>query len=544
MKITLFILSRDKDKFLNSIKARHPKAEIDYLIASELKEKSLSQIINKLRETSCDCFIICCDDLEAQRYLLAIELITLFAKTKWRLIIDRKGKRIKQSRLNVSVKILRFFLECTIGLIIVGLTCVNLFLLYYIKYINLKFSSKQEKLIQESNPPKERKIAFLRTTPAFSVKVGGSVTHIAGFTTGIWDMGYELIFISNDKMSGIDEKKTPIYIIPPIRWGIVPEWQEVIYNYKYIHKSKKILKKEEPCFLYQRYSAFNCSGMILSRLLKIPLILEFNSSEVWKGKYWKEWRFLWLLKLFEKTNLLYADLIIVVSESLKKELINIGIASDKIVVNPNGVNPKDFQPGINAQEIRKRYRLRDKIVVGFTGSFSFWHGIPTLSDAIKYVIAKNKNIHFLLIGDGPLSPMIIEKVNEQGMGDYVTFTGIIAHGDVPKYLSTCDILVSPHNPQVDGREFFGSPTKLFEYMAMEKGIVASKLGQIGEVLKHNHNAILVEPGNVNQLAEGILKLAGDKELREKLGRRAREDVIENYTWKKNAERVIKAVREL
>ena len=81
-------------------------------------------------------------------------------------------------------------------------------------------------------------------------------------------------------------------------------------------------------------------------------------------------------------------------------------------------------------------------------------------------------------------------------------------------------------------------------MAMGKGIVASNLDQIGEVLKHNHNAILVEPGNVDQLVEGIFKLVEDKDLRERLGKQAREDVIRNYTWEKNAERVMKAVEGL
>ena len=55
---------------------------------------------------------------------------------------------------------------------------------------------------------------------------------------------------------------------------------------------------------------------------------------------------------------------------------------------------------------------------------------------------------------------------------------------VPSLLDACDILVSPHVPLDAGAEFFGSPTKLFEYMAMGKGIVASRLGQIGEVLQH------------------------------------------------------------
>jgi len=182
----------------------------------------------------------------------------------------------------------------------------------------------------------------------------------------------------------------------------------------------------------------------------------------------------------------------------------------------------------------------DKVVVGFTGTFGEWHGIPQLTEAIDKILkyALSMNTHFLLIGDGKFKPEAESQIRHY---ENVTFTGVVPYSDIQHYLAICDILVSPHNPQVDGKEFFGSPTKVFEYMAMGKGIVASDLGQIGEVLKHNYSAILVEPGNVNQLVEAILKLVEDKELREQLGKRAREDVVANYTWEKNAERVMKAL---
>jgi glycosyltransferase involved in cell wall biosynthesis len=75
-------------------------------------------------------------------------------------------------------------------------------------------------------------------------------------------------------------------------------------------------------------------------------------------------------------------------------------------------------------------------------------------------------------------------------------------------------------------------------MAMGKAIVASRLGQIGEVLVDNENALLVEPGNARELAAAILRLSGSRELRERLGAAARHAAIERHTWKQNAQRVI------
>jgi glycosyltransferase involved in cell wall biosynthesis len=118
----------------------------------------------------------------------------------------------------------------------------------------------------------------------------------------------------------------------------------------------------------------------------------------------------------------------------------------------------------------------------------------------------------------------------------------VEHGRVPALLDGCDVLVSPHVPLEDGSDFFGSPTKLFEYMAMGKGIVASRLGQIGDVLKDRETALLVEPGSIAELSEAIMRLTSSPQLREQLGGAARREAIAIHTWAHNAQRVLDAYR--
>jgi len=115
----------------------------------------------------------------------------------------------------------------------------------------------------------------------------------------------------------------------------------------------------------------------------------------------------------------------------------------------------------------------------------------------------------------------------------VTFVGVIKHEQAPAYLNTCVILVSPHEDMADGSPFFGSPTKLFEYMAMGKGIIASRVGQLREILQHKTDAILVEPKDPKDLARGIVCLINDLELRDSLGKAAQEKVLARYTWEQN-----------
>ncbi|HSB33189.1 MAG TPA: glycosyltransferase, partial [Nitrospirota bacterium] len=123
-------------------------------------------------------------------------------------------------------------------------------------------------------------------------------------------------------------------------------------------------------------------------------------------------------------------------------------------------------------------------------------------------------------------------------------TGRIPQEEGPAHLAACDILASPHVPNPDGTPFFGSPTKLFEYMAMGKGIVASDLDQIGEILKHEKTAWMVRPGDPESLMLGMKMLVDHPELRDRLGKAAREEVVAKYTWKEHTRKIIERLQDV
>ena len=135
-------------------------------------------------------------------------------------------------------------------------------------------------------------------------------------------------------------------------------------------------------------------------------------------------------------------------------------------------------------------------------------------------------------------PSVKEVINNGGYANNVIFAGLIPQNEGPMYMGACDILLSPHIKNPDGSKFFGSPTKLFEYMAMGKPIIASDLDQIGDILEHKETAYLVEPGNIEQLTNAINILLEDAKLRDEMGKKARLEILEKYIWNKNIERLI------
>ena len=397
----------------------------------------------------------------------------------------------------------------------------------------------------------DQKIVYLRTDNFRGLQQGGSFTHFRGVVKGFDKLGYKINYIGSEeiKVIGLDFPKT---IIPYSKRFNLPEIPEIYYNWRFIPKAYKIIKTLRQAqgilFIYQRHSIFNVCGAILSQLTGTPLILEYNGSEPWVRQKWGGLLiFRKLCYFMENFSLKRAKIITVVSKPMKEELIKRNIPESKILVNYNGVDTEEFNPNIDSSEIRKRYNLEDKIVIGAVSTFGAWHGMPILAKAIKSIINKIQDtrykIHFLFIGDGVQRPECERIIKESRIENHVTFTGTIPYDEVPKYLAACDILVSPHVPNPDGTPFFGSPTKLFEYMAMGKGIVASNLAQIGEVLEHKKTAWLVKPGDVKDLADGILRLAQDKKLREELGKNARQKAIKNYTWEENVKRLIKVFEQ-
>jgi glycosyltransferase involved in cell wall biosynthesis len=276
---------------------------------------------------------------------------------------------------------------------------------------------------------------------------------------------------------------------------------------------------------------------LLKRELGIPFLLQVEGSEVWVKKNWGKTYFTKALEWSEEIQFEQADAIIVVSSVLKSQLIGLGVPPEKITVVPNGVDAEKYSPDISGENIRKKFGLEEKFVIGYAGTFGYWHGITVLANSVKKIVGEIPNAHFLLIGDGVLRGEVEAILRRDSVERAVTITGMMPSADVPEYLAACNALVisAINNPDVP---FFQSPIKLFEYMAMQKPVIASRVGQIQEVIEDGVNGLLVEENNPAELAEKICQLARDPALCERLSKAARRDAVEKYAWQENARAVI------
>jgi len=371
--------------------------------------------------------------------------------------------------------------------------------------------------------------------------------HVAGVLGGVRQLGLATTIVSTDGLPRIADPNAAVDIVEPGGlFEVFPEVARLVNGWRFVLVARSRLRHVQNALLYQRHSLLDASGVVLAALRRTRIVLEYNGSFTWVNRNWGGRTVLSeLTDLWERAALRAADLVVVVSEALADAAVPVCGGRERIFVNPNGVDVALYDSAryeAAAQDVRCRLGIAPgEVLVGFVGTFGPWHGAEVLAAAIKHVLAQAPSVRFVFIGDGARLPEVRHIVERDGVGDAVVFTGLLPQMGTPVYMAACDVLASPHVPNPDGTRFFGSPTKLFEYMAMSRGIVASALEQISEILSHDVDALLVPPGDPKALADALVALARDPEKRRRLGENARRKVAESFTWRANVERVLTAL---
>ena len=318
--------------------------------------------------------------------------------------------------------------------------------------------------------------------------------------------------------------------------------RKISYNIQLYQEGSRILGKEKPSILYERISYSNFGGLLLANKYNIPYVLEINAPMLYeRGRHHSYFSRLIEkkieMKLFNK-----AVKIIVVSTPLRDYLSSLGVPEKKITVIPNGADGELFNNKISGMEIKKKYNLDNKNVVCYSGSLDQqWQGIEDILLSANIINSIDIPVQFLIIGDISDQEKLISNAPEN-----VIFTDAVKHSEVPKYLAAADILLAPYKLESDFKDigYYNSPIKIFEYMAMGKAIITSNIGQILEVIEHNKTGLLIEPGNYKELANNIQLLLENKTLRGELGSNARNEFEKNYTWEKNARKIMSVFNEI
>ena len=393
--------------------------------------------------------------------------------------------------------------------------------------------------------------------------VGGSVGHTSGVVDTFARMGMAPHVFACTRPVGIREECGFTAVPIPVTSCYPNELNTHRYSRRFTRRVSRELRRRRPAFLYQRYVLNDMSGVRLSGRLGLPLVLEYNGSEVWVQKNWGRPILLaGLSQAMEDVVLRNADLVVTVSGALEDELHSRGLPAERVLFYPNCVDAAEFDPNRFDESSRQRVRrdlglLGGSLVATFVGTFGAWHGAEVFAEATRLLPDEigGRRVQCLFVGDGQAAVRVRQILDSELRSSKAVMAGARPQAEAPSILASSDILVSPHVPNQDGSAFFGSPTKLFEYMAMAKPIVASDLDQIGSILRGwtpatdepvgDPLAILVRPGDAPALAESLVTAFRLSPLQKaELGARARAQVLRAFRWEDCVEAVVQRLEVL
>ena len=530
-------------------------ADLDVAVLSEMRRSTPLGLIGSLRRIRAQQGFVLVEDGGASPLLPVLKFLVSLTRCRTLAVLDSSLNTVPFGRWRGRLELPALGWATIVGLWS-ALRC-------YLELRMLAGTSPQRR--RRSGAP--RRAAFLRTNLWFGLKAGGSVGHIAGVVNGLARRCDHVDVLTPDPLPMLEAGASVTLIPGPRQHGYPYELNYYSYHRRFVSRAAGILEQSRPDFLYHRLSLGSYAGLALARRLDVPLVLEYNGSEVWVAQHWgSPLRFPRLARLAEDIPLAAADLVTTVSQVLGDELLSRGVAPERIVVHPNGVDPRLFDPSRfsnrDRQDVRARYGLQpEQIVCTFIGTFGRWHGVTLLARAIRELVATDpgwltaRKVRFMLVGDGLYMKEVREALDGEASA-FAVLTGLVPQAEAAGYLAASDILLSPHVPNQDGSRFFGSPTKLFEYMAMGKAIVASDLEQIGEVLRpgmratalsatpSDETAVLTTPGDAGEVMAGVRFLVEHPEVRARLGANARQRVLEAFTWEHNVAAFLTRLGEL
>ena len=277
--------------------------------------------------------------------------------------------------------------------------------------------------------------------------------------------------------------------------------------------------------VYERHALFAFAAMEYARESGIPGLLEVNAPLVEEQRRHRVLVHEDLAESAATRAFEAARVLLPVSEALARWLHERGSSEDRLEVVPNGVDVARF---VAARPVE---RGAGGVTAGFVGGLRPWHGLADLAAIWARVRREARHAQLVVVGDGPGRGDLERDLAARGVRDSVRFTGGVPPSDVPAWLAMMDIAVAPYpvTTDLDGGFYF-SPLKIFEYMAAGRAVVASRVGQIGQLLTHGETGWLHEPGDIEAAARGILTLASDRALRERLGNAGRRWVARHRSW--------------
>ena len=231
----------------------------------------------------------------------------------------------------------------------------------------------------------------------------------------------------------------------------------------------------------------------------------------------------------EARALAAADGVTTLSAAMREELISRGVAAERIVVVPNGIDPDEFTPTPPDPNLRRRYGLEGRWVFGYVSNMDHAReGQELLIEAAARLVRAGRPVTCLLVGDGSRRVALEAQAAATGIPGAVVFTGRVPHAEVAAHYALLDAFVVPRLPDRAAR--FTTPLKPYEAMAMGRPLVVADLPALTEIAAPGERGLAFAHGDVADLVATLERLIDRPHIASRIGAAGREWVLAERTW--------------
>ncbi len=348
--------------------------------------------------------------------------------------------------------------------------------------------------------------------------------------------GHKLTWItpSREKGKEVQEKSfkgVKIYTIPRPLASLLPLkiFNLILYLIKEYRLLTAIFKKEKYDIIQVKNEVFDgLLALLIGKKYNIPFVFQY-SSPVMQGYENPKYHILGKIhditsvRIMNKANLVLTTS----SERMGRYLVEKGVPKSKIMATSNHVNTDLFSPEVSKRESLNKYSNELQIVL-YVGTMDKRRGLDILVKSFARVRKKVPDVILIMVGDGTDKTNLEKLAHDLDIQNHVIFTGEVPYFEVPSFIATADIAISPIPP----KWYFviSSPLKLIEYMSVAKPVVANEeIPEHKEVLEESGGGICV-PFTPEAFAEAMIELINNPEKAAEMGRRGREWVVNNRSY--------------
>ncbi len=384
----------------------------------------------------------------------------------------------------------------------------------------------------------KKKIKVLNVITLFSV--GGATETVVSMADGLIKKGYDVHIATgpNNPAEGSMYETTEKLGIPVYTFTNLKRAINVFNDLKIIYELTRFIKINKYDIVHTHSSKAGVVGRVASFLAGTPIRihtihgLPFHRYEPWYIKY--------SFMLIEKVTALISTKIVAVTHTIVNVMVKNHLAKkNKFVVIRSGFDVKEYTDfNHDVSYLKEKYNIANNdFVIGKVARFSILKGHIFLLEAFKIVSEKIPNAKLLLIGNGELENELKQKVNEMNLDDRVIFTGLIQPEEIPATISLLDVLV--HTSLLEGLA-----RVLPQAIMLAKPVISFDLDGAPEVIKDGYNGYLIEPENIEMLANRIINLALNPDKAKKFGIAGKEFLKDEFCSKKMVDEIDKLYKSM